>query len=99
MKNTIVLFLYFLFSLTTLTLRSQIRITEVVSEKSQNVSHKLGVLKMSGDSTCISVSQNSDSLLQGQEVVITVKGCQNIEMLKVLISGIKAEINDKGIAK
>jgi len=54
---------------------------------------------MSGDSTCISVSQNSDSLLQGQEVVITVKGCQNLEMLKVLISGIKAEINDKGIAK
>jgi hypothetical protein len=99
MKNTVVLLFYILFSLTTLTLSAQSTITEVVSEKSQGVSNKLGVSKKSGDSTCISVSQNSDSLQQGQEVVITVKGCQNLEMLKVLVSGITAEINDKGVAK
>lgn len=99
MKITVVLLFYILFSLTTLTLSAQSTITEVVSEKSQGVSNKLGVSKKSGDSTCISVSQNSDSLQQGQEVVITVKGCQNLEMLKVLVSGITAEINDKGVAK
>lgn len=99
MKNTIALLFYILFSLTTLTLSAQSTITEVVSEKSQGVSYKLGVSKKSGDSTCISVSQNSDSLQQGQEVVITVKGCQNLEMLKVLVSGSTAEINDKGVAK
>ena len=82
-----------------MTLSAQSTITEVVSEKSQGVSYKLGVSKKSGDSTCISVSQNSDSLQQGQEVVITVKGCQNLEMLKVVVSGITAEINDKGVAK
>lgn len=82
-----------------MTLSAQIKITEVVSEKSQGDSYKLGVSKKSGDSTCISVSQNSDSLQQGQEFVITVKGCQNLEMLKVLVSGSIVEINDKGIAK
>jgi hypothetical protein len=99
MKNTVFLLFYILFSVTSLTLCAQSTITEVVSEKSQGVSNKLGVSKKSGDSTCISVSQNSDSLQQGQEVVITVKGCQNLEMLKVLVSGIIAEINDKGVAK
>jgi len=82
-----------------LSLSAQRIITEVVSEKSQGVSTNLGVSKMSGDSTCIRVSQNSDSLQQGQEVVITVKGCQTLEMLKVLISGSIVEINDKGVAK
>ena len=82
-----------------MSLSAQITITEVVSDKSPGVSYKLGVSKKSGDSTCISVSQNSDSLQQGQEVVITVKGCQNLEMLKVLVSGSTVEINDKGIAK
>ena len=99
MKNTVVLLFYILFSFATLTLSAQRTITEVVSEKSQGVSYKLGVSKNSGDSTCISVSQNSDSLLQGQEVVITVKGCQNLEMLKVLVSGSIVKINDKGVAK
>ena len=99
MKNTVALLFYILFSLTTLTLSAQSTITEAVSEKSQGVSYKLGVSKKSGDSTCISVSQNSDSLQQGQEVVITVKGCQNLEMLKVLVSGSTVEINDKGVAK
>ena len=99
MKNTVALLFYILFSLTTLTLSAQSTITEVVSEKSQGVSYKLGVSKKSGDSTCISVSQNSDSLQQGQEVVITVKGCQNLEILKVLVSGSTVEINDKGVAK
>ena len=99
MKNTVALLFYILFSLTTLTLSAQSTITEVVSEKSQGVSYKLGVSKKSGDSTCISVSKNSDSLQQGQEVVITVKGCQNLEMLKVLVSGSTVEINDKGVAK
>jgi hypothetical protein len=99
MKISVVLLFYIFFSLTTLTLSAQSTITEVVSEKSQGVSEKLGVSKKSGDSTCIRVSQNSDSLQQGQEVVITVKDCQNLEMLKVLVSGITAEINDKGVAK
>src|SRR5690606_14752025 len=99
MKKTGVLLFYILFSLTTLTLSAQKRIIEVVSEKSQGVSNKLGVSKKSGDSTCISVFQNSDSLQQGQEVVITVKGCQNLEMLKVLVSGSIVKINDKRVAK
>lgn len=99
MKNTVVLLFYILFSFATLTLSAQRTITEVVSEKSQGVSYKLGVSKNSGDSTCISVSLNSDSLQQGQEVVITVKGCQNLEMLKVLVSGSIVKINDKGVAK
>lgn len=99
MKISVVLLFYVFFSLTTLTLSAQSTITEVVSEKSQRVSEKLGVSKKSGDSTCIRVSQNSDSLQQGQEIVITVKGCQNLELLKVLVSGIKVEINDKGVAK
>ena len=44
-------------------------------------------------------AQSSDNLQQGKEVIITVKGCQNLEMLKVLVGGITAEINDKGVAK
>jgi hypothetical protein len=99
MKISVVLLFYIFFSLTTATLSAQSTITEVVSEKSQRVSEKLGVAKMSGDSTCIRVSQNSDSLQKGQEVVITVKGCQNLEMLEVLVSGIKVKINDNGVAK
>lgn len=99
MKISVVLLFCIFFSLTTLTLSAQNTITEVVSEKSQGVSKELGVAKNSGDSTCIRVSQNSDSLQQGQEVVITVKGCQNLEILKVSISGIMVKIKDKGFAK
>lgn len=99
MKKTIVLLLYILFSLTTFTLSAQVTITEVVSEKSSGVSNKPGVSKKSGDSTCISVFQNADSLQQGQEHVITVKGCQDLKLLKVLLAGSTAEINDKGVAK
>ena len=99
MKKTGVLLFYILFSLTTLTLSAQKTIIEVVSEKSQGVSNKLGVSKKSGDTTCIRVSQSSDNLQQGKEVIITVKGCQNLEMHKVLVGGITAEINDKGVAK
>ena len=99
MKFSKFLLFYFFLSLTTLTLSAQSVITELVAEKSQVVLKKLGVSKKSGDTTCIRVSQNSDSLQQGQEVVITVKGCQNLEMLKVIVSGIPAEINEKGVAK
>lgn len=99
MKNTVAFLFYILFSLTTLTLSAQRIFTEVVSEKSQGIPNKLGVLKKSGDSTCISVSLNSDSLLQGQQVIITVKGCQDLEILKVMVSGVILEINDKGVAE
>jgi len=99
MKFSKFLLFYIFLSLTTLTLSAQSVITEVVAEKSQIVSKKLGVSKNSGDSSCIRVSQNLDSLQQGEEVVITVIGCQNLQMIKVLISGSSAEINDKGVAK
>ena len=99
MKFSKFLLFYIFLSLTTLTLSAQSSTTEVVAEKSQVVSKKLGVSKKSGDTTCIRVSQSSDNLQQGKEVIITVKGCQNLEMLKVLVGGITAEINDKGVAK
>lgn len=99
MKFSKFLLFYIFLSLTTLTLSAQSVITEVVAEKSQIVSKKLGVSKNSGDTSCIRVSQNLDSLQQGEEVVITVIGCQNLEMIKVLISGISTKINDKGVAK
>ena len=99
MKFRVVPLFYIFLSLTTLTLRAQSSTTEVVAEKSQVVSKKLGVSKKSGDKSCIRVSQNSNNLQQGQEVVITVKGCQNFKIQKVLVSGIPAVINDKGIAK
>jgi hypothetical protein len=99
MKFSAFLLFYIFLSLTTLSLSAQSSTTEVVAEKSIVVSKKLGVSKQSGETTCIRVSQNSESLQQGQEVVITVKGCKNLKMHKVLVSGSEVEINDKGIAK
>ena len=100
MKFSVVLLFYIFLSLTTLTLSAQGSTTiEVVSEKSKVVSKKLGVSKQSGGKTCIRVSQNSDNFQQGQEVIITVKGCKNLKMHKVLVSGFAVEINDKEIAK